>query len=465
MKKLLITILALALSAPTFSAEVVFAPAEIAAMQGDTGPQGPIGPRGADGTSITELAGMCSTDIGGQVFAWPCSAAGSIPDPHPTPDPHHPHPAPVPHPTPQPDPDPHPIHDPVPDPTPTPDPVPSRAWIGVPMPTFGVTESVSDVDYTHWIDNSVACSDSGNGSPDTPRCTVPAAFAAASIVQLRGGPYPQMAVTFNGTPSSPVFFRGATGNQVVFQGLKTGLAVSGQYFIVENVDVNRLRLETPGFGAFRDSYIHDADTGAMIWIQGNNLVFLRNEVARNGSIPSRKDNHAFNIGGNAFNLWILENLIHSNSGDSIQFCHGCVRARNGGPGAIYIANNVMHSDEENAMDFKEFTGPVIVSGNELYNYYRLQFSGNGDAIRVNDEGKQGELWMIRNNIHDSNICINVKRSRAKSFAVDNICTDTNAGFIGGFSGKAGNLVDGVSDGNPEALYQLFERRYGLSIRP
>lgn len=55
-------------------------------IQGEAGPQGEIGPAGADGTRITELAGTCSAEIGGQVFEWACALA-SDPDPNPTPDP------------------------------------------------------------------------------------------------------------------------------------------------------------------------------------------------------------------------------------------------------------------------------------------------------------------------------------------------------------------------------------------
>ncbi len=177
------------------------------------------------------------------------------------------------------------------------------------------------------------------------------------------------------------------------------------------------------------------------------------------------EGHGFNI-GKAFNVWILDSLIHHNSGDAIQFCHYCVKAENGGPGAVYISGNVMHSDEENAIDMKEFTGPVMFSNNELYNYWPLGFSGSGEAIRVNDEGSQGEVWFIRNNIHDNKICMNPDDSAATSYAVDNVCTDNDFGIIDGFKDQAGNVIDGKSDRiDPAVLYDLFESTYGLSIRP
>lgn len=364
----------------------------------------------------------------------------------------------VPDPTPDPDPDPDP------DPQPDPDPVPSGDWIGVPMPSFGVSESVSDSEFTHWVDNSGACTNSGNGTPTNPRCTVPSSFPAGSIVQLRGGPYPEMSLTLNGTAAQPVFFRGPSGSRVVFQD-REGLTFNGQYFIVENVDIERIQSEGNHHYAVRDSWVHEPQpgTGGMIGLSDNDAVFLRIRAWGNGSVNDPKDRHGFNIYGGG-NYWILESEIFLNGGDAIQFCHHCVNAGNGGPGAVYIANNVMHSDKENAIDLKEFTGPVIISGNKMRNYWRIT-SGQGEAVRINDEGNQGELWLIRNEITDSNICINPDRSKAESYAVDNICENNNHGIIGGLTGRGGNTIDGVLDGDPETLYQLFESRHGVSIRP
>tara|TARA_R100001143_G_scaffold28420_2_gene28085 strand:+ start:1210 stop:2709 length:1500 start_codon:yes stop_codon:yes gene_type:complete len=365
----------------------------------------------------------------------------------------------------EPTPDPDPTPDPTPDPGPAPNPVPSGTWVGVPMPSFGVQETVADSAYTHWVDNSGACTNTGNGTPSNPRCSVPGSLSAGDIVQVRGGPYSEMAVSFNGSAASPAFLRGPAGGHVVFTG-REGLTISGQYFVIENVDIARVQSEGSSFYAIRDSLIHEPTpgTGGMIAIADTDAVYLRNDIWGNGSVTDPKDRHGFNIGGAADRIWILENRIHENGGDAIQFCHYCIGAANGGPGAIYIANNVMYGDKENAIDLKEFTGPVIISGNDMSNYFRIT-SGQGEAIRINDEGNQGEVWMIRNNIHDSNICINPDRSRAQSYAVDNICQNNNYGILDGLTGQGGNVTNGVSDGSPESLYQLFEQRHGIDIRP
>lgn len=341
----------------------------------------------------------------------------------------------------------------------------SPEFVGVPLPSFGLNESISDAEFTHWVDNSVECSDIGDGSPSQPRCTLPSRLPAGSKVQVRGGPYMEMALLFSGTKKNPVFVRGSTDKRVVFKG-RRGLTLSGQYFIVENVDVARVQGGTANSYAVRNSLIHEPvpGTGGLITLMGHNVVFHGNDIWGNGSIHDRKDRHGFNIGGGANNIWILNNRIHENGGDSIQFCHYCVRESNGGPGAIYIANNVMFGDKENAIDLKEFTGPVIISGNDMSGYFRVT-SGQGEAIRINDEGNQGEVWMIGNYIHDSNICINPRDSKARSYAVDNVCTNNNFGILNGLTDQGGNITNGKKHGKSERLYMLFERRFGMNIRP
>lgn len=75
----------LLLPALCFSAEITFTPEELEAITGPQGPQGPAGADGAtgpqgepgqDGTVITGLVGVCSADIGGEVFEWSCTAGG-----------------------------------------------------------------------------------------------------------------------------------------------------------------------------------------------------------------------------------------------------------------------------------------------------------------------------------------------------------------------------------------------------
>lgn len=236
-----------------------------------------------------------------------------------------------------------------------------------------------------------------------------------------------------------------------------GCDITGSYVAVDASDIaGRLTL-TGDHLMVMNSRIHDAGgVGAMVAI-GNgstDIIIIDNEIDHNGPIPSKKDSHGVSMGRNTNRVWILDNDIHTNSGDAIQFCHNCINNGNG-PGAVYISGNILHDDEENAIDLKEYNGPVIITSNEIYGYKPGQFSGHGEAIRLNDEGRQGEVWIVNNVFHDNTYDINPSRSKGTSYILDN----TTPGGIG--SG-----ADVVKSGSgAERYYVLYEEQYGLSIRP
>ena len=294
-----------------------------------------------------------------------------------------------------------PVPEPIPEPEPTPEPEPEptpipSSWLGVPYPAFGLTET-------------------------------------GTVVNRCG--------TYNGTAEAPVVIRVTTTNDC---------DIYGSYIIVEHSDLREVTLSGHHI-AIRDSHIHNADNGAMLFVRSGStdVVIFRNEIDHNGIIPSTRDNHGITLGSNTDRAWILDNYIHENSGDSIQFCHGCIGDGNG-PLAVYISGNRMHDDEENALDFKEFRGPLIVTNNEMWGYERSADS-NGDAFRINDEGNQGELWAVGNVCHDNNIDINAQGARAESYILDNQCTVRDGRFV-------------ASGPDAEQYYQLYEQKYGLSIR-
>jgi hypothetical protein len=206
-----------------------------------------------------------------------------------------------------------------------------------------------------------------------------------------------------------------------------------------------------------NSRIHDAGgVGAMVAIGhgSTDVIIINNEIDHNGPIPSKKDSHGVSMGKYTNRVWILDNNIHTNSGDAIQFCHNCVNQGNG-PGAVYISGNILHDDEENAIDLKEYVGPVIITNNEIYGYRPGRFSGHGEAIRLNDEGQQGEVWIVNNVFHDNAFDINPSRSKGTSYILDNI---TPRGV-----GSGADIV--ASGSRAERYYVLYEEQYGLSIRP
>ena len=348
----------------------------------------------------------------------------------------------------------------------------ANAWeppIGIPAPPFGIEEShqmyagqsgYSDAGngpYTHYVDNSGSCSDSGNGSPGNPRCTIPETLSAGSVVEVHGGPYAngrELQWQMNGTAARPVFIRGTgANNKPVFFDSK--LQFFGSYAIVEYIDADETDIEWPGPSdhiALRHSHVHDhPGTGAVVDNEsGNYTVIYNNEINNHGEIPSAVDRHGVYSGRGSHHVWIVDNHIHHNSGDAIQFCHDCVTSGNG-PANVYIGRNHMHDDEENAIDLKEFIGPVIISENIIHSYSTGPFSGHGEAIRINDEGNQGAVWLLFNDISDANTAIQPDSSDADVYNIGNIIHDINDLGIGGdadyvINNTFYNMLYAVTDG-------------------
>ena len=329
------------------------------------------------------------------------------------------------------------------------------AWtppVGIPAPSFGIAQEVADTTYTHWVNNSGSCSDSGNGTPAAPRCTIPTSLPAGAVVQVRGGPYSMSDRTLSGagTLASPVFVRGPAApaaRPIMRFGDGNRLTLSGTYLIVENLEMQSGAVNISSSShhvAVRHFYLHHnpSGPGSFLGNSGDDVVIVDCEIAYNGVIPSDSDDHGIQTFSGTRNVWIVDNHIHNNSGDGIQFCHGCIGGGNG-PSNVYIGRNRIHDDEENAIDIKESLGPVIVSENELYGYAPGTFSGNGDAIRLNDEGTQGQIWILNNRVHDSSICINPSGSTASSYILGNRlwnCTGTGISDSGDSTIVANNTV-------------------------
>jgi hypothetical protein len=268
----------------------------------------------------------------------------------------------------------------------------ASAWtppLGIPAPPFGIDQTVTENQYTHWVDNSVACTDTANnGTPARPRCTIPDTLPAGSVVQVRGGPYGMGRANWSldGTAAQPVFVRGPSGGPLPFLGPSADVRLSARYAVVENLRMPRLTF-TPGSSnhhvALRGNQISDhPGIGSLIDVGTDNhhIVIYDCEVARNGTIPSGVDNHGVGLQTDGISdVWIVDNRIHHNSGDAIQFCHGCTL----GPARVYIGRNDLHDDEENAIDLKEFIGPVVISQNRMHGYVPGADSG-GEDFRVND---------------------------------------------------------------------------------
>jgi hypothetical protein len=307
--------------------------------------------------------------------------------------------------------------------------------IGIPAPSFGIEElhtiyagqifavggfpyrDAGNGPYTHYIDNSVACSDSGNpyGTDTSPRCSIPSNLPAGSVVEIHGGPYylgNPPTFTGNGTVSLPVFLRGpGTGGKAQLIHASDAKLFEGSYFIVENIDIDRGRTAGDHI-AIRNSEVHDHPYRNAVSVGGQHIVIYNNHIHHTGNQVVPDDRHGVWAGPSAEHVWIVDNEINNCSGDGVQFCHACPEP---GPQYVYIGRNTISDNVENAVDFKT-SRHVVVSQNEMYGHTPTSSGttgSDGTAALIGSNGLRDaavNIWIIFNDIHDNEIGIRVEAS-------------------------------------------------------
>jgi hypothetical protein len=204
-------------------------------------------------------------------------------------------------------------------------------------------------------------------------------LAAGTVQQVTSG---GGARTFSGT--------GTAANPVVFSGVGnptfTGrIVITGSYVIVENIAVMNggiVRFSGDHL-ALRNSEVANNDgSDSKIAVSTNagssDIVVFRNKIHDNGQWQSTAENdfHGVSASGPLQRMWVLENEMYHQGGDSVQVGH------NGGNSVVglYVGRNTMHHDRENAVDLKEVSN-AVVSGNTMYGY-RATSSSEGAAVVI-----------------------------------------------------------------------------------
>ncbi|MCA9619936.1 MAG: right-handed parallel beta-helix repeat-containing protein, partial [Myxococcales bacterium] len=239
----------------------------------------------------------------------------------------------------------------------------SGAWeapIGIPDPEFGIEE---EVDTT-----CAGCAQVTATSEQELE-----GIAAGTVVELgadfcSGGG--TLTISGNGTATQPIFVRGASADDPARICRPT--EVSGSYLILENIDFDWLSGSEGGLRlsgdhlALRHSAAHDYQPGhnstVVFTSSADHVVIHDNHIHDNGDFGASGEIDVHGIGaGNSWDIWIVDNHIHHNRGDGMQFGH---RAGNT-LGRIYVGRNDSHDNGENSVDIKE-ASDVIVSENILH---------------------------------------------------------------------------------------------------
>ncbi len=312
--------------------------------------------------------------------------------------------------------------------------------IAIPMPEFGIRETVESVYgdpefFTHYVDNThaVATDDSNEfGSLDQPRLTIPGDVEAGSVVLVAGGPYVNdsiLRLRNSGTVDAPIFLRGRPD---AIPKVNRAVAIHAAYIIVEHLDFDyengtknlSIRPETDPAAeevhhvAVRGCELHNynRDLGAtgnssMIGISNghndndvyvHNVVIWANYIHDNGDATlAERDIHGVSVSANAREVWIVDNHSHHNSGDSVQINYYRTPPYNI-PHHIYIGRNDFHDDQENAIDLKGCRD-IIISQNRIHDYEGLSRGaavgyGTGMVIHHADDHAErvlvlyNEIW-------------------------------------------------------------------------
>jgi len=309
-----------------------------------------------------------------------------------------------------------------------------------PAPTPATTGDEESVDW--YIDNThpqatdtarAGESSTRHGTPETPRMSIPPSGSlveAGAAMFIAGGVNTPYSLRTNqswhrwilaGTSTNPVYIIGINNgaNKPIIEHNGTQLRLEMEYAIIEGVHFKgrlnqRNQLSSPAYMngniVMRHNIIDGMNlgtTGSGVSMNyGNTKVFFDVHIKDAGftepDLAEENDVHGIQI-SNVTDYWLIDNLIHDSAGDSIQI--NGENAHN-----IYIGRNKLHSDNENAMDFKRRSNLLFME-NDVWDYRAISYGSSGSdgaAVIINqDTTVQTPTYstIARNRIWDANTAV------------------------------------------------------------
>mgnify|MGYP001823555065 CR=1 FL=1 len=244
---------------------------------------------------------------------------------------------------------------------------------------------------------------------------LPSTIQAGEVLDFTGQTVNgDISMTCAGTEQNPAFIVGGTlaGSSDVFR-----ISGSWCYFIGTEFSSTQPRPQGDHM-VFRNVNIHSNSKNGTN-VSGSNIVITGSEIHHNQKTVN--ESHGIQVASGADGVWILDNLAHHNSGDSLQGCHGC---STNPPRNVYIGGNTFYSDRENAVDFKWIEN-VIVEGNVFYGYKSAPadtewcFDDNsrcatwnsgsdGSAVVIGSDGTPNGVVIRDNEIYSANNAVRVE---------------------------------------------------------
>jgi len=284
--------------------------------------------------------------------------------------------------------------------------------VGVPMPAFGITQTVasvygSDGFFTHWVDpthpNSTD-SANPNGTPVKPRKGIPGNVAAGSVVVIAAGTFNSLvAITAAGTATQPIFYRGL--NPAAKPVIKGKLAIEGnaKYVIVENLATDRdyqssgVNIIGPAHHvALRHCDVQDAQGAVLIYDNVNNIVVFNNHIHDCGDMNAAGDiDDNGVIIGEGTDCWVLDNLVRHCVGSGIVFNPGFGEP-NSQINYCYVGRNQVHNVRQSGVWSKQ-SQDCVFTQNTIWS---IRITGHTSADGIGYQYGPERLWILNNRVFD-----------------------------------------------------------------
>ncbi len=289
----------------------------------------------------------------------------------------------------------------------------------------------------YYVDkNNPAATNTGNtyGYPARPRTTPPeGTLTAGTFVYFNDGIYTatdsggdRFDWSGIGTAANPIWIAGNPSNNPTFQDyVYIGLTGSTSYLIIDNLNFNasgsyygRIDIR-PGVNGYNIDHIvvrncelagrqNSGDTsGISVSLSSSSdtipdstvqYTVVYNNIIKDYGVKASSDQAGVYTGFHADYIWVLDNILHDNGGDSVAGSHyadGITKKTE----HYFIGGNIMYGNGENGIDLKG-DDYVIISENEIYGPFTRE-QGWGIILHygASPSTTVKNAWVIFNKIH------------------------------------------------------------------
>lgn len=303
---------------------------------------------------------------------------------------------------------------------------------------------------------------------------------------FRGIPALPAFATYEGTPdetlSGTVASITGTGTEtdpylVTCDGPITGsddlIQISGSYLIVDGCAITGSAIRLSGdHVSFRNGEVkRSSKTG--VGISGTDIV-LQNSLIEGHGLGGSAERHGVTANGGADRVWIIGNKLVGNSGDGLQFCHGCTTNF---PKNVFIGGNEAYLNRENGFDFK-YADRVVLSTNIARDHARATANSewcydgicgtydsgsDGSGIIIGSDGAPTHVAVIDNQVFDNAGGIRIEAS-TDPFLIGNSLQNTGNGVRLEKEGGNVGIINNTFTGHQVGILQDWRENFCLDIR-